>query len=470
MARCRCISLDQRDVLFHQTDAISHVHFLLYGVIKRSTVLYDHAGKVLEIIHGGQAIALGEVLNAKNYQSTAMAIQPSEVLAIPLDDLLAAARADTTLCFRLLEALARQNHASEFETITHHALPANQRVLDYLLRLAGDARNIAGETTVQLDASKRVIASRLDMTPETFSRTLNQLGKDGVIVVNGRRVHIQNAPLVVERRLAGDDSANVPRYGRQERLSIKTTSPASLINLCGRLRMLSQRMATAWVMQARGITSAAARVALRKFRTRFESILDELGGAALPESVQPHMNAIQAAWPEYRDQLNKNSSSAKGDALVFDLSERMLEIADRLTGAVTLATHNPDAQCVNKAGRNRMLSARVLKLHLFRTWNIRRAEADRLIRAARVEFDSNIAELRQRAAGLPEALAQLELDITHWEHLLGMIEASPQPAQFPQSQISILSTIEAGESLLRHADTTVKLYELIFERANHPAD
>jgi len=43
---------------------------------------------------------------------------------------------------------------------------------------------------VQLSAGKSVIASRLNMTPEHFSRILHELGNDGVIEIHGRTVRI----------------------------------------------------------------------------------------------------------------------------------------------------------------------------------------------------------------------------------------------------------------------------------------
>jgi CRP-like cAMP-binding protein len=43
---------------------------------------------------------------------------------------------------------------------------------------------------VHLSAGKSVIASRLNMTPEHFSRILHELGHAGVIEIEGRTVRI----------------------------------------------------------------------------------------------------------------------------------------------------------------------------------------------------------------------------------------------------------------------------------------
>ena len=44
-----------------------------------------------------------------------------------------------------------------------------------------------------LSAKKRIIASRLSVTPEYFSRTLHELINAGAIAVNGRQIVILDA-------------------------------------------------------------------------------------------------------------------------------------------------------------------------------------------------------------------------------------------------------------------------------------
>ncbi|MGZ7274484.1 helix-turn-helix domain-containing protein, partial [Streptococcus pyogenes] len=75
-------------------------------------------------------------------------------------------------------------------------LTGAQRILDYLIELAGGELPIAGETTVELKAKKKILAARMGITPEAFSRSLRELADKGVIVVDKSRIHIQNAALL----------------------------------------------------------------------------------------------------------------------------------------------------------------------------------------------------------------------------------------------------------------------------------
>ncbi|MEO8557165.1 MAG: helix-turn-helix domain-containing protein, partial [Actinomycetota bacterium] len=68
-----------------------------------------------------------------------------------------------------------------------------QRVIGYLLRQ--DVERADGPTasyTVTLPTSKAIVASRLNLTPEHFSRILHDLADAGLIGVDGREVRIAN--------------------------------------------------------------------------------------------------------------------------------------------------------------------------------------------------------------------------------------------------------------------------------------
>lgn len=461
-AGCRVLELPAGSSLFASGDPIREAYFLVSGSVKRSARLADQVEKVLELVRPGQMFALSEVFSAKTYASCAETVKTSTVLAIPFDNLVGVAGKVPALTMRLLEMIARQHLTSEFEVVSHHSVTGTQRVLDYLLRLAGERRDIAGETTVQLDASKKLIAARLDMTPETFSRTLRQLSADGVIVVSGRLIHIQNATLGIDRADAGASKPSSLRYPKMDRRSagVSVTLPA-LVNLCGRHRVLSQRMAIAWSTIAHGLSPQLAQSRLRKYLDHFERNLALVSGLSLPPGLRDRVDKLAGIWPRYRDLLTACPQDESRAVEVFRESERILGAADRLTAAAATGAGAGEALCVNIAGRNRMLSARLTKLFLFSQWDACAAEAGRLMAASRREFDTNIARLLRNAINSPEASAQLGIDVEHWRHFLGIID-NRNPAVTARSHAR--AVLAASESLLRHVDTTVKIYERLAEK------
>ena len=63
-----------------------------------------------------------------------------------------------------------------------------QRIIGYLLR--DNVKSDAKSLTVTLPTNKGVIASRLNLTQEHFSRILHELSDKGLIVVEGRKIGI----------------------------------------------------------------------------------------------------------------------------------------------------------------------------------------------------------------------------------------------------------------------------------------
>ena len=75
----------------------------------------------------------------------------------------------------------------DVEALTLHS--ATQRVIGYLALLGDSAEG--GKVT--LPAQKSLVASRLNLTPEYFSRILHDLAADGLIRVEGRDIEILDA-------------------------------------------------------------------------------------------------------------------------------------------------------------------------------------------------------------------------------------------------------------------------------------
>src|SRR6185369_3372091 len=239
-------------------------------------------------------LSLGEVFAADNYTSSGEAITPTTAIAIAVQPLRALVRDDRELSWRIIQALAQHQYAVEFDsTGYHYGQTGTQRVLDFLLGLAGQPLGLAGETTVTLTTSKKIIAARIGMTPESFSRSLRQLSESGMVVVEGRDVHIQKAALLdteIGDRHQRLSFSRKPRNGGEN--PAQALSPGSLINLCGRPRMLAQRLATNWALLGQNITPAKAGANLRHLKVQFEQTLARLGSLGLTPGFGERQAAV----------------------------------------------------------------------------------------------------------------------------------------------------------------------------------
>lgn len=457
-AHSRLLRLSAHQDIFRAGEPIREAYVLLEGSAKRWITLSGQASKLIELIELPQMIGLGELFAGKYFSATCTTISACQLVAINWRKLRPLIRQDPDFGARLLQALAQRQCEIEFDVTGHHAaVTGTQRVLDYLLELTDGRHALAGETTVNLKPSKKMIAARIGMTPESFSRSLRQLSDKGVIVVDGSTVHIQNAALVDTE--SGDSTRRLSflRKSRSEEMPREhSLSSGALVNLCGRMRMLSQRMAIAWGLIAAQITPARSRSKLRQFNEQFERNLKQLERLAPALGLLVPLRAVSAIWSRYQKVLLADPVELAQAAGVLALSEEILTATDALTRCAQDLVGGDGARYVNMAGRNRALSQRIGKFFLFRDWAGCYEQIMPHSSASCVEFESNLVALRQSGTQLPELLAQLTEVSAQWQRFVRSLV--PELAQ-PNKSKHVQSVLAEGERLLRHVDTTVKLYE-----------
>ena len=118
----------------------------------------------------------------------AQALSDSVLLHISKAVILDELERDPKLGRKMIASLSIRLHhlITDVESYSLHS--GRQRIIGYLLRdnMEGDEKSI----TVTLPTNTGVIASRLNLTQEHFSRILHELSENGLIVVEGRKISI----------------------------------------------------------------------------------------------------------------------------------------------------------------------------------------------------------------------------------------------------------------------------------------
>ena len=111
---------------------------------------------------------------------------------------------DPAFARKMLAGLSRRLHGLITDVEAYSLQSGTQRVIGYLLRQDEAQASAAAPYTVTLPTSKAIVASRLNLTPEHFSRILHELAGAGLISVDGRDVVIQDVARLRElHRVAG---------------------------------------------------------------------------------------------------------------------------------------------------------------------------------------------------------------------------------------------------------------------------
>ena len=182
----REVNAQRGDILFHKGDVATGFHLIVYGQVKLAFTSPQGGEKVVDIIGQGQSFGEAVMFMEKPYMVYAQTLADSQLLHISKAAILDEIEKDPRLGRKMIASLSIRLHhlITDVESYSLHS--GRSRIIGYLLREHCDA----GAITVTLPTNKGVIASRLNLTQEHFSRILHELSENGLIAVKGRKISI----------------------------------------------------------------------------------------------------------------------------------------------------------------------------------------------------------------------------------------------------------------------------------------
>jgi CRP-like cAMP-binding protein len=185
---CRVRRLARGDAVFSQGEPCNEFHVAVTGQVKLFAVSPAGQEKVIELIGPGHSFAEALMFTDSPYFINAQALADTLLLTVDKQAVLSEIDRDSRVALRMLAGISRRLHGLVQDVQSYALHSGVQRVIGYLLR-SSDAEGGAA-VTVSLPVSKGTLASRLSLTPEYFSRVLNELEAAGLIAVNRRDIHI----------------------------------------------------------------------------------------------------------------------------------------------------------------------------------------------------------------------------------------------------------------------------------------
>jgi CRP/FNR family transcriptional regulator, dissimilatory nitrate respiration regulator len=186
------------------------LHVVVFGQVKLALRTQRGDEKVVALLERGDRFGEAAMFLGEAYQVSAEALRDSMLLHIAREVVLAEIRHDPAFAQRIIEGLSRgiSNLIDEVEGYTMRS--AAQRVASYLLNQPVEAC-AAEHPAITLSATKTLIASRLNLTQEHFSRILHELATAGAIEVRGRSVLLLDAETLRRRAACSPQCAACAR-------------------------------------------------------------------------------------------------------------------------------------------------------------------------------------------------------------------------------------------------------------------
>lgn len=178
------------DLLFCRDDVASHIYLVVDGWVKLFRETLDGDEAVIDVVNKGQLIGETCLFSETNYPFDAEIIEDATLIVLPTDKLRQLANENHAFSLALLNLLAQNQTRHEHEIEHRNLQNAPQRIGCFLLRLCKQGQT--APITLRLPYDKQLIASRLGMKAETFSRALAKLRKEVNLTVEGSNVTIND--------------------------------------------------------------------------------------------------------------------------------------------------------------------------------------------------------------------------------------------------------------------------------------
>lgn len=232
----------------------------------------------------------------------------------------------------------------------------------------------------------------------------------------------------------------------------QTERAATSINLADEQRMLSQRFVNLYIQTGINVMPALAKRQLSLATQRFEDNLVALKPVVAGSAEAKR--AYERLGGEWLGLKKAASVAVSRDAAVAlsSRAETTLAAAEDLTRALEGESKSAAGRLVNLAGRQRMLSQRIAKNYLLRSWGVDSSAVQQELESAAKDFSAGLAKLRANEGNSADIRSELDEVAQQWEWLQASM--SVDGASYYR-----LIVAESADAILEASDRITRLYE-----------
>jgi CRP-like cAMP-binding protein len=202
------IDAPRRTIIFRPGEQSAGIHILMSGHVKLALPRRDHGEKVIAIVGPGQSFGELGMFLQEPHMLSAESLDHARIVRVEKAAILACIKRNPEFATEMIAALGRRLRDLIREIDSWRRRSGVQRVIDFLASEL-PAASAEGEAPVVLPAKKRIIASRLDLTHEHFSRILKELTEASLISVTGPAVLVRDVRKLRELAESADLGATI---------------------------------------------------------------------------------------------------------------------------------------------------------------------------------------------------------------------------------------------------------------------
>jgi CRP-like cAMP-binding protein len=182
-------SYKRGQIIFSEGDGGIGLYVLIAGRVKVYKLSPDGKEQILHLFEPGEPFGEASVFAGQPFPAHAEALEKSRIFFFPRGAFIELIKGDPSLALNMLAILSRRlrKFTALIEDLSLKEVPG--RLAAYLL-YASEQR--ANSEDLKLDIAKNQLASLLGTIPETLSRILTKLVRQGLIQMDGSRIKIKD--------------------------------------------------------------------------------------------------------------------------------------------------------------------------------------------------------------------------------------------------------------------------------------
>ena len=174
------------------------IYYLKEGLIKKYKT--DHAGKehVLSLCSEGELIGYSALLCNEPYPDSTAAVETSKLGFLPKEIFLKATNESISLMSCLLSSLSHEFSVMVNSVMVFAHMTVRERLSLSLLILSEKFRKKNKSDLVEIVLSREDLANMVGTATETLVRLLQELKKEGIIGIDGKKITVLKGKTLIE--------------------------------------------------------------------------------------------------------------------------------------------------------------------------------------------------------------------------------------------------------------------------------
>ncbi len=231
---------------------------------------------------------------------------------------------------------------------------------------------------------------------------------------------------------------------------------ASALNKAERQPMLAERITKAFSLIGQKVLETRSKRQIDDAAADFQSALKELIATAPTPEIKTNYQLLDQLWGEYRAIITRPATQENLKEL-SEQNEELVWIATKGANLIEAYVKSPQGDLIAVAGTARILSQRIAKLYLFRSWGLRdNVVVTNDLKTAETEYRAAITRLLAATANTPQIKSELALAETQWQFLKAAIVKLDANRT---SKIELEAVAKSCDNITELMERITKLYE-----------